>query len=119
MKTFAFANENRITKSQTFRDLSQSPQKWVSPYFVVLCRPSQTQSARIGITVSRKCSKKAVERNRIKRLIRESFRLNKAKIPLFDMVVIARVQAATADNQVLLKDLETVWGKLTRFVVTV
>lgn len=42
--------------------------------------PNRTSHQRLGITASRKVSRSAVGRNRVKRLLRESFRLNKAEL---------------------------------------
>ena len=67
---------------------------------------------RLGLAVSRKVSKRAVERNRIKRVIRESFRVRRESLPALDVLVIARISAASADNTVLRDDLEHAWQKL-------
>ena len=48
------------------------------------------QSARLGLAISKKNAKRAVDRNRIKRLIRESFRQNREKLPGIDLVVMAK-----------------------------
>jgi len=61
---------------------------------VVLTKPNGLGIRRVGITVTRKTAN-AVRRNRIKRLIREFFRLNKAKLPQgHDFVFIARKDAS-------------------------
>lgn len=68
--------------------------------------------ARLGLAVSRKVSKRAVARNRIKRIVRESFRSRRAELPALDVLVIARPAAADAANPVLHADLDTAWRKL-------
>jgi len=57
--------------------------------------PSQTETSRLGIVISRKVSKKARERNQLKRRIREFFRLEIGKLkPGYDFLVIALPGAA-------------------------
>ncbi len=52
---------------------------------------------RLGLTVSKKVGK-AVVRNRVRRLIKENFRLLEEQLPLsYDLVVVARVRAADSD----------------------
>lgn len=82
-------------------------------FFVVRAARRQ-HGARIGITVSRRVSPRAVTRNRIKRQIRESFRLHQVKFPGLDVVVVARAPAATADNRVLARSLGGHWERLLR-----
>ncbi|MBS9781746.1 MAG: ribonuclease P protein component [Gammaproteobacteria bacterium] len=67
--------------------------------------------ARVGAVVSKKVSKLAVQRNRIKRLIREQFR-KQSHPDGFDFVVIAIPKAAKADNQQLTNELNYLWKKL-------
>lgn len=66
----------------------------------------------MGLAVSRKVSKRAVERNRIKRVIRESFRVWRGSLPTLDILVIARISATSADNTMLRDDLERAWQTL-------
>lgn len=81
--------------------------------------PNQGACHRLGMAVSRKVSKKAVERNRIKRQVRESFRLfNSAprpvsqSAPLFmDIVVVAKPSAASAGNDLIRTELDRVWSR--------
>ncbi|MFC4729139.1 ribonuclease P protein component [Coralloluteibacterium thermophilus] len=67
--------------------------------------------ARLGIAVSRRVSKRAVERNRIKRCVRESFRHVRARLPAADYVLVARPEAAGRDGATLRADLERLWTR--------
>ena len=65
----------------------------------------------MGMTVSRRVSPKAVVRNRIKRRIRESFRVVQALLAGLDLVVVARSPAASAVPAALRESLQRHWEK--------
>lgn len=67
--------------------------------------------ARLGMAVSRRVSGKAVVRNRIRRQIRESFRLSRPALAPMDYVVLARPAAAEMDRAGLRKALEQLWQR--------
>lgn len=69
---------------------------------------------RLGLAVSRKISATAVGRNRIKRQVRDSFRLNCAELPPVDIVAMAKRDANSADKETLRRSLERHWQKLAR-----
>lgn len=81
-------------------------------FFLVVFCVNKPGSARLGIAVSRKVSKRAVVRNRIKRQIRESFRLNKNLLMGMDCVVVAKQAAALTENPALRTSLDTHWRKI-------
>ena len=66
---------------------------------------------RLGLAISKKHCKKASARNRIKRVVRESFRQNLERLDGLDIVVMNRVAAATAENAELFASLEKHWSK--------
>lgn len=54
----------------------------------------------------------AVRRNRIRRVIRESFRLHQHALPAADIVVSARAKAKDATNEELFASLKRLWGQI-------
>jgi len=72
------------------------------------------RGGRLGVTVSRKVSRRAVDRNRIKRQIRESFRTHQAGLDGCDIVVTAQAGAAQVATDMLRKSLEKHWDRLGR-----
>lgn len=66
---------------------------------------------RIGLAVSKKVSKKAVQRNRLKRQIRTSFRLNQDELSAVDFVVVSKTGCADQENKTLRAELDKLWHK--------
>ena len=70
-------------------------------YLVLYARKNRTSANRVGITVSKKLGH-AVVRNRVRRRLREIYRLNEEKFqPGWDIVIVARTKAVHADFQKL------------------
>ena len=68
--------------------------------------------ARLGLAISRKVSPKAVVRNRIKRQVRESFRLHQRALTGRDIVVAGHNAAGAADAKALRQALEKIWAEI-------
>lgn len=108
-----FTKQLRLQKSFQFRLVSTHGKRLKGRFFVVLYKKT-TGNNRLGITVSKKCSKRAVDRNRIKRLVRESFRTNQQRFNDYEVVVIARHLAVGATSQALFAELDSTWKKLAK-----
>ncbi len=78
-------------------------------YFTIHYAPAE--QPRLGMAVSRRVSNKAVERNRIRRQIRESFRQHRPRLKSMDFVVVARQSAAGVDNASLYEALAQLWQR--------
>lgn len=76
--------------------------------------PDVSSNPRLGLAISKKNVRLAVDRNRIKRLIRESFRTRNAGLDGLDIVVLARSGVHRADNRQILQSLEQLWSDLAR-----
>jgi ribonuclease P protein component len=67
--------------------------------------PADAEQARLGVTVSKRVDKLSVGRNRIRRQIKEAFRQSRHGLPGGDYVLLAKPEAAKADNAVLRAEL--------------
>ncbi|STO63775.1 ribonuclease P [Haemophilus parahaemolyticus] len=56
----------------------------------LLARLNTAENPRLGLTVAKKHLKRAHDRNRIKRIVRESFRLKQHELPNMDFVFVAK-----------------------------
>lgn len=90
--------KHRLNKSKDIQNTSARGRSFFSPNFVIKFRPDPDIVTRVAIVVSNYVSKKAVDRNRVKRLIREAIRLNLAKLKTGDYVIIVRPKAKLADD---------------------
>jgi len=71
--------------------------------------------SRLGLVVGKRVAKHAVIRNRIKRIIRESFRFHQAKLHGFDIIVIAHQSCDTVSKIKLRQGIDQLWEKLVSY----
>ncbi len=83
-------------------------------YFAVYARPNNEQGPRLGLVVSRRVSPRAVDRNRIKRQIREDFRQSVAHLDDLDYVVVARYAARRQIGGRIRASLQQHWNRLNK-----
>ena len=96
MKRFGFSWEERLHTRKEFLAVYREGYRVFTPYFVLYFRKNGRRFSRLGIAASRKVGRPVV-RNRIRRRLRESFRMNKQGIlPCSDVVVNVRRGAAAA-----------------------
>ena len=110
---FKFPRTHRLLKRGDFLRLSRSGRRVQNANFILCYAPGQTATVRLGITVTRKVGG-AVVRNRIKRACREFFRLHRHRITAsWDILLIAKKQAAASDNKAIRQSLAHLFRHLT------
>ncbi len=75
----------------------------------MLCRANEGGVARLGLAISKKNCRAATGRNRLKRIVREAFRLNQAELVGLDVVVINQPSAQNGKNQQIFDSLDGHW----------
>lgn len=82
---------------------------------IVRVRENDIQHARLGLAIAKKALRRAVDRNRVKRLIRENFRTHQAHLPAVDIVVLVKPEIAAMSNSDVSKQLEMIWRQFGRY----
>ncbi|MHC9511917.1 ribonuclease P protein component [Kangiella sp. M94] len=111
-----FSTSLRLLTAEDYKRVFTNPVKIVCPPYTLLAIPNQKTYPRLGLIVAKKNVRRAVDRNRIKRLARESFRLNQQRLPNYDIVLLARRGSSQLVNEVLFEHLEQLWNRLQRRV---
>ena len=112
MVTYEFTRESRLLTPSQFQTVFSKPLRFGSHHITVLITPNSDKTNRLGLAIAKKRVKLAVQRNRIKRQIRESFRLNQHKLPGVDMVIMVKSGTDKLDNQEIRQQLEKIWRKI-------
>lgn len=86
-----------LKKNSDFRRLYSKGKSAVNPYMVVYCRRNKGGTNRLGYTVSTKLGH-AVVRNRVRRRLREIYRLNAPSLKTgWDIIIVARSRCVGAE----------------------
>lgn len=80
----------------------------------MLVRCNELNHARLGLVIAKKKVRRSVDRNRLKRTIRESFRLHQDALPATDVVFMARQDIMAMPADVFRQALEQAWKRLQR-----
>jgi ribonuclease P protein component len=112
--TSGFPVQLRLRTAADYKKVFNNAKRSTDRYFTVLAVCNNLHHPRLGLAIAKKNIKKAVSRNVLKRVSRESFRLHQHDLGNIDFVVLARRDAANADLAILRKSLEKHWAKLSR-----
>ncbi|MFI3245113.1 MAG: ribonuclease P protein component [Ferrimonas sp.] len=111
---YTFGRELRLLTPGDFKSVFANPTRAASPHLTLLAIANDVDHPRLGLTVAKKHVKKACQRNRIKRLTRDSFRRHQHDLPNVDIVVIAKKGIDGLDNAEIHQLIEKLWRKLAR-----
>lgn len=109
---FVFPRSLRLLKKPSYDYVFQAANSIRANFSTVLYRKSSLDYPRLGLIVSKKTGKHAHDRNRFKRIVRESFRLAQHQLPAVDIVVLSKGKINVVDNQALWAEFIRVWQKM-------
>ena len=118
MWLYSLPRTARLLKAGDFAALRGKSKRISVRHFLAEFSPNEQATCRLGQAVSRRVSKRAVDRNRIKRLVRESYRHVRSELPCVDILMIARSSAVDTASADLREDLANLWKKLAALKVT-
>jgi ribonuclease P protein component len=104
--------QTRLRRKSQFEAVYACGRRLGDGYFSVVVGSNDTGRPRLGLAVATKTAGNSVERNRVRRVIRESFRLSQNEIPAVDLVVSARARVKGASNAELRASLAALWDKV-------
>lgn len=113
-----FPRELRLLTPSQFSEVFSSNIRISSPLLTFVIKKNTLAHARVGFAIAKKQIKRAHERNRIKRLIREYIRLNQHNLPNIDIVIMARQPIQNAPNSEINRLLEELIKKAIKRIAT-
>ncbi|MES2547734.1 MAG: ribonuclease P protein component [Pseudomonadota bacterium] len=87
MVKFGLPKQAKLLKTDDFSSVFNLRKRIANTYLVIRFKPNNLNRPRLGLVVGKKTAKLAVQRNYMKRVLREFFRLNQHQLPSLDLVV--------------------------------
>ena len=103
-----------LRKKAEFKAIRGTRLKVKAGNLLLLVKPNTLSYPRLGLAIAKKQVKLAVQRNRVKRLTRESFRQHSDSLPCIDMILLVYKEIDRVDNKELHQWLESLWQQLTK-----
>lgn len=114
MGDFSFTKADRILKRSEFINLSKTGKKLQNRHFIFTFCQGQGDRSRLGVTVTKKVGS-SVKRNRIKRLSREYFRLNRHRLKgNWDINIIVKKEAVGLPCDRIFASLDNLFNRISR-----
>jgi ribonuclease P protein component len=109
MSVRTFPRKLRLLTAKQYSYVFADARRFGNQSFTLLVRLNNRDHPRLGLAIAKKNAKRAVDRNRIKRLLRESFRNRQHQLPPLDIIAMCRPSATKLTNKQILQQLERQW----------
>lgn len=106
---FHLCSDLKLCTAESYKNVFSKAQRFGNHSFTLLARKNELDHPRLGLAISKKCAKRAVDRNRIKRIFRESFRMNQHNLPCVDIIAMCKPSAVKLDSREVRKQIDTQW----------
>ncbi|WP_221764325.1 ribonuclease P protein component [Methyloradius palustris] len=111
---FTFPRQRRLIKTDDFSSVFNFRKRISGHYLAIHYQYNQQLDARLGLIVGKKIARLSVDRNYMKRVIKEFFRLNQHQLPNLDLVIRAQRRFSTSDYKILVLELNELFASLSR-----
>lgn len=109
MMRHTFPRAFRLLTAKQYSHVFANARRFGNQSFTLLVRLNDQHHPRLGLAIAKKSAKRAVDRNRIKRLLRESFRNRQQQLPSIDIIAMCRPSAVQLTNEQILQQVEQQW----------
>ena len=117
MASFRFARLAKIVKTDDFSSVFNLRKRIASQHLVMRYRVNEANLPRLGLIVSKKTAKLAVQRNYMRRVLRDLFRLNQQRLPTVDLVIQVQKPFKKPEFTLIKQEFEVLVLKLSVKVV--
>jgi ribonuclease P protein component len=107
-----FPKNHRLINSDHYSRVFSRPDRFIGVGYTLLTRTNEQGFARLGLALSKRKIPRSVDRNRIKRIVRESFRYRFSDLPSVDIIFLCSKDSTVLSNQFLFTSLEMSWKKI-------
>ena len=105
---------SKLTEASEFKAVLAASVRVKGNGYFALALPTALGRARLGLVAGRKAAKRAVDRNRAKRIAREAFRASRASLPSVDIVLRLRNDLRSRDNRSIRSELDHILAETSR-----
>jgi len=110
----SFCRAYRLLKTDEFSSVFAFRRSLRGRFYTLYYRPNELDTARLGVTVTKKLVKRANGRNLVKRIVREVFRRQREKLPFYDLIVRLHAPVGTARRAELNMDIAQLLRRLSK-----
>mgnify|MGYP003388138380 CR=1 FL=1 len=109
---FRYLNKNRLKTAEQFRNVFNTGKRSIDSQFIILAKENFLGYSRLGMAIPKKKINRAIDRNSIKRLIRECFRKSTIAEKGYDIVVLPQKKVDVKQKELLKNSLNSHWEKI-------
>lgn len=111
---YLFPAQRRLRLKSDFEKVHGQGRRVADSFFSMTVRPNDEGAPRLGLAVATRTAGNSVARNRVRRIVKESFRLHQHELPGVDIVVAARARVKDAAAADLRGSLAALWRNVTK-----